>query len=85
MGHNTIEMTLCGSPWSGKASSHVIGHATSMLLIMLNELKCSRWKLIASADIFGRYEKSVHVQGLEGTTVTDCYPVGTDSWFFVSV
>ena len=84
LGKNSVELTLCGMPWSDRLNSHVRGHATSMLLDLLKELKDCGWRLIASADVCGRYEKCVNVQGLEGTTITDCHPVGTDSWFFVS-
>ena len=84
LGKNAFQLSLCGLPWSDALNSHVRGHATSMLLVTLKELKDCGWRLIASADIFGRYEKCVNVQGLDGTTITDCHPVGTDSWFFVS-
>ena len=85
LGKNAFEVSLCGLPWSDSLNSHVRGHATSMLLYMLGELKDCGWRLIASADILGCFENCVNVQGLEGTTITDCHPVGTDSWFFVSI
>ena len=85
LGNNIFELSLCGLPWSNALNSHVRGHATSMLLFMLGELRNCGWRLIASADIFGRYEKCVNVQGIDGTTITDCHPVGTDSLFFISI
>ena len=78
-------IALLGSPWSGESSTHVIGHATHLLLAVLSELKTKfHWRLIASADMFGSFEKRINIQGLDATAVTQCCPIGTDSWFFVS-